>query len=106
MKKKAQNQSASKLNLKIEKNVPVLARNGGSEHRNELSLLLSKMEIGDSVLYPKTMNRDIDAARHFLRRSSNYSFMTRTIDARNKRIWRIEDGKLLRRVVKVTKKAA
>lgn len=69
---------------KIEKGIPLPGLR--SWRRSELRRLLSSLEIGDSVLFPLAKRTQVSNAA----KAVGIRVITRTVDATNIRIWRVE----------------
>ncbi len=73
------------LELKIEKNIPIPVG-----HANGAMSIFSKMEVGDSVFFPKKALRDVTGSLQYFCKASKYSdrFKTRSMDG-GVRVWRV-----------------
>lgn len=71
----------------IEKNVP-LAK--GYTAQNRPTSILSKMNIGDSVLFPLSLRNGTVSLSNYYKKIYNWKFASRKVDKDNFRIWRIK----------------
>jgi hypothetical protein len=75
------------MQIVIEKNVPMPERLGGKK-KTALRLAMEAMEVGDSLISPKTLTQTHGVISGFRKRGER-NFASRTIDGQV-RIWRIK----------------
>lgn len=79
----------NEMQIVIEKNIPIPGYSTGTgRSKSQLRLVMEAMEIGDSLLSPKTM-RQTQGIISGLRRETSLRFAARTIDGQV-RVWRIK----------------